>query len=358
MRRLVPMLLLASCLLAATAARADYNPVGSGRTKIELDKGFLHQLATEGVKLQAVAPARLQGRTLTFPAAGGKFDPVSGNGTVEHEGALIFRAGKRKVPLKALKLRTSQKHAPFSAKVGGSQLKIATAAGLQVARDGFGSKVRMSKLALSSTAAVRLGKKLDRRDLFIPSTPIGAATTITAPETTTLLERGTGTLTFDPGFLAKLQSLHVAVNPIFPAEHQGALFQLPIFTGHLAPDASQGRVETNGSIELLQLGGGQVFWKTPWVDFDSHALNAEVDVEPSPPYAGKAGRLTVASMTANALASADASKRTISLAPVSLGLDPAVADTFNQVFAAPAGSPPVFSGDEPVGSISFTATAE
>src|ERR1700761_9035706 len=125
-------LLLSStlCLLAfffAGSARADYDPIGSGQTKITLDKGFLKGLKAVGGRLSVTAPAKLSGGVLTVPAVGGKFDPVAGMGTVEGEGALILSADGRKVPIKSLKLRTTQEHAPFTAKVGGSQLKIATA---------------------------------------------------------------------------------------------------------------------------------------------------------------------------------------------------------------------------------------
>ncbi|HEU5253089.1 MAG TPA: hypothetical protein VFU16_07180 [Solirubrobacterales bacterium] len=356
MKRLVAVLLVVALFGVCSPARADYNPVGSGQTKIQLDQSFVRLLARDGVRLRAVAPARLRGRTVSFPAVGGKFDPVTGQGTVEHEGAIVFQAGNRKIPLKQLKLRTTQKHAPFSAKVGGSQLKIATVPGVRVSRAGFGDKVKTGDLALSAKLAVRLGKKLNRRDLFKPGLSIGRTTTTALPETVFLLERGAATLTFDPGFTAKLQSLNVAVNPIFPAEHVGPVFTLPIFGGKLAPDASAGRVETSGAIELLQLGGGQVFWKRPWLDVDSASLTAEADVQPSPPYAGKIGLVPVAAMSIGGV-TADPARRTIGAASTSLALDPGTADTFNQVFAAPEGKGATFFGGEPVGTVSFTATA-
>jgi hypothetical protein len=53
----------------------------------------------------------------------------------------------------------------------------------------------------------------------------------------------------DPAFVNKLNSLFVAVNPIFPAEHPGS-FDLPIFGGTISPDGSLGRVETKGSLEI------------------------------------------------------------------------------------------------------------
>jgi hypothetical protein len=354
-------LLLSStfCLMALLfvgSARADYDPVGSGQTKITLDKGFLKGLKANGVKLSAVAPAKLSDGVLTVPAVGGKFDPVAGMGTVEGEGSLVLSARGRKVPIKDLKLRTTQKHAPFTAKVGGSQLKIATATKVTVGRSGFSDTASVTGLALSQTLATRLGKKLDLRSFFKAGLPLGKASTTAIPQTVTVLERGAATLTLDPGLVAKLSSLFVAVNPIFPAEHQGPVFTLPIFGGDLVTAAPGGRLETLGSIEFLQLGGGQVFWREPWLDFDAGVLNGEVDVEPSPPFGGKVGRLTLGPETTTAW-SAEPGARTIS-GSVTLTLDPAMAQTFDETFAKPQGKAGVFSGGEALGTLTFAAQAQ
>lgn len=343
-------------LLFVSSARADFDPVGSGLTKITFDKGFLKGLAANGVKLSAVAPAKLSGGTLTVPAVGGKFDPVAGAGTVEGEGSLVLSAGGRKVPIKSLKLRTTSKHSPFTAKVGGSQLKIATARSVSVGRSGFSDTTSVTGLALSQTLATRLGKKLDLRSFFKAGIPLGRASTTATPQTVTVLERGTATLTLDPGLVAKLNSLFVAVNPIFPAEHQGPVFSLPIFGGDLETAGPGGRLETFGAIEFLQLGGGQVFWREPWLDLDAGALDGEVDVEPSPPYGGKVGRLTLGPETTTTYA-AEPGSRAIS-GSVSLTLDPPMAATFNETFAEPQGKSAVFTPWEVLGTLSFTAQSQ
>src|SRR4051794_17904102 len=117
-----------TCLLATAAlAQAEPDPLGSGATKLILDRGFLAILKHNGIELSATAPARFKGGSVSFPVSGGKFDPTTARGTVEHEGALLFKSGNRKLPLKALQLKTTQRHAPLSAKVGGSQLKLAIA---------------------------------------------------------------------------------------------------------------------------------------------------------------------------------------------------------------------------------------
>src|SRR6202012_1604272 len=126
------------------------------------------------------------------------FDPVAAKGTVEGEGSLVLSAGARKVPLKDLRLRTTQKHSPFTAKVGGSQLKIATAKKIAVGRSGFSDTVSVTGLALSQALATRLGKKLDLRSYFKAGLAFGNSSTVAIPRTVTILEKGAASLTLDP----------------------------------------------------------------------------------------------------------------------------------------------------------------
>jgi hypothetical protein len=360
MRRsaLTAVLALVALLCLVPLASAAYDPLGSGTTKLTLDKGFLALLKQNKVKLSTTAPATLKGATVNFPVSAGKFDPTNAKGTVEHEGALVFSAGSRKLPLKALQLKTTSKRTPLSAKVGGSQLKLAQAKSLVVSRQGFGDKVKVSSLTLSAKLATRLDKKLRLKGAFKEGQALGQTLTVAQPETIAVLGKGAVTLTLDPGIVAKLGSLFVAVNPIFGAEHQGPVFTLPIFGGTIAPDGSQGTLETQGALELLQLGGGQVFWREPWLDLGGKSFNAEVDAEPAPPYGGKVGRVSVAPLTLPGPAVADARARTVSVAGASLALDAATAQTFNEVFAKPQGKDGVFSAGEGLGSVSFTAQGQ
>ena len=358
MRRfsLVALVGMLALLIAAPGSRADYDPLGSGATRLTLDKGFLRLLKENGVKLGALAPAKVEAGAVVFPVSGGKFDPTNAKGTVEHEGALVLRAGSRSVPLRELQLKTTQKRSPLSVKVGGGQLKLAEAGGLAVSREGFGDRVKASALTLSAKVATRLDKKLRLHGVFEEGQALGSALTRAQPETITVLREGKVSLALDPTILAKLGSLFVAVNPIFPAEHPG-VFTLPIFGGTIAPDGSIGTVETSGSLEALQLGGGQVFLAEAWLELAGKSYSAEVDTEPAPPYAGKAGRIGVAGLQLGTVV-ANAKARTVSISGVPLTLTPALADTFNEVFAKPQGRQGVFVAGEALGSISFTAQGQ
>lgn len=341
-------------LVFAAPGRAAYDPLGSGATSLRLDPSFLSLMKKNGVALKAVAPAKLKGGAVTFPVSGGKFDPLSGKGTVEHEGALLFQSGRRQLPLKALQLKTTSRHSPFSAKAGGGQLKLGTTEGTDVSRTGFGDKVKVSSLAMSAKLATRLGKKLRLKHVFAEGLPLGTAVTHANPETITVLPNGAITLTLDPGFIDKLNSLFVAVNPVFPAEHLGPVFTLPIAGGTISTDASLGVVETEGAIEALQLGGGQIFWRGPWLDLGNRAFAVEAGSESRP---GQFDRVPVAGLALAAPAVADPKARTVALSGA-LALDAGTAASFNEAFAKPQGKSDVFSPGEALGVLSLTARGQ
>jgi hypothetical protein len=349
-------------LLATAAfpagATANYDPLASGSTKLTLARPFLELMKRNGIEVKAAAPARLKRGTVTLPVTAGKFDPVSGQGEIDHEGALVFKAGKRSIPLRFLRIKTTQRRAPLTAKVGGSQLKLATAASLKVGRAGFGDKVSVRGLELSAKLATRLGKKLDRKEVFAPGQALGELSTVAQPETVTVLDRGAVSFTFDPGFEAKLRSLFVAVNPIFPAEHPGP-FTLPIFGGLIAPSGASGRIETEGSLELLQLGGGQLFWASSGFDLAPAQMGADTEVLPAPPYAGKLGFIPVGSLDLAAAAIAsNPQKRTVAVQGARVVLNEQTAATLNELFAKPQEKEGVFVPGETLATASFSAQTQ
>jgi hypothetical protein len=341
-----------------TAAQATYNPLSSGQTKLTLAKPFLALLKANKVKLAAKEGATLKNGVAAFPVSGGKFDPTTANGFVEHAGSLLFEAGAQKVPLTSLQLKTTQRHAPFSAKFGGGQLKMASAKSLAVTREGFADKVAVSTLKLSSKVATRLDKKLRLKGAFKAGQLLGSTVTKANPQTVAVQEAGKASFTFDPGTAAKLQSLFVAINPIFPAEHPGP-FTLPIFTGTISPTGAEGTIQTLGSLELVQIGGGQVFLREAWAELGAGAYSVELELDPSPPYAGKQGRIPVGALgLAGAAVSADPSARTVAVANASVTMDANLAQAFNEAFAKPLGKENVFVAGEPLGTVSFTAVGE
>src|SRR5215218_8561945 len=267
MRRAPGAVVLLYCLFVlAPSASATYEPVGSGVTRLTLDARFVAGLSRHRIELEARESAKISGRTVSFPVSGGRFDPTSGQGSVNHVGELVLRAGKRSVRLRSLMLKTTRRSAPFSARVGGGQLKLAAAAGLQVSREGFGDLVKVRALKLSHKVATRLEKKLGIQSLLAPGQSLGAAVTRAVPSQIAVRGGTKATLTFDPALMQKLDRLYVAITPVFPAEHEGPAFTLPLESGTVAVDGSGGKLKLGGSIEFLQLGSGQVFWEDPWLN--------------------------------------------------------------------------------------------
>jgi hypothetical protein len=350
-------LLLTTTLLAflgASCAQAAYDPIGGGTTKLTLDKAFLSSLKKHGVKVSAKAPAKLKGNAITLPVSGGKEDPTKGKAEVTHEGTVVFAKGNRKVPLRSIELKA--KKTPLFAKVGGSQLKVASTKKLTARREGFGQGFKATGLALTEKVATRLNKKLQTKDFFHEGQSIGSLKSQPLPQRVAVLPQGQGTLVPDPAFLAKLKALFVSLNPISPAElASGPVLKFPIAVGgQIAPDASEGSLRLGGAIELLQLGAGQVFHKEYWLDLGARSTSAEVDIEPTPAFPGKLGRIGVFDLGQGAISS-DPKSRTISVSSAPLTLQASTAQAFNEAFAA---GKAVFGAGEAFGVVSFAAVGQ
>jgi hypothetical protein len=341
---------LALCSLAQSAGAA-YDPLGTATTTITLAKPFASFLKADGIAVVAIAPAKAKGAKLTLPLAEGKWDPSAGKGQVESAGAIVFQSARRKLPFKDLLVKANG--VPLTAKVGGGKLKVAASKSISSERAGFGSIFTAKELRLSAKAATRLNKKLRTRVPFEAGQLLGSLSAASQPATMTVLAQNKAIVSFDPTFLAKLDSLFVSLNPIAPAElAPGPLLSLPIITGGtISPDGSLGTLRTGGDLEFLHLGGGQVFWHEQWLDLGARSDSAEANVQPSPPYAGKLGRIGVLDLGTGTV-SADPNIRAVSLSGAPLTLQATTAAALNHAFAEGA---EVFRVGEVIGDVGFVA---
>ena len=350
MRKTIPGLLALALLAIPATAQATYDPIGSGKAQILLDEGMLSFLASNDLKLTAKSGARRHGGNLALQVGGGNLDPTIGMGEIEAEGTLTFQGKGGAVPLRAIRART--KHDTLIAKVGGSQLKIATSAKRNTKRSGFGTTYSAKALKLTAKVATRLNKKLRPKKPFYAGQLMGALSANAQPALATILPEGRVSISLDPSFIAKMDSLFVSINPIFPAEHPGP-FTFPVIVGgSLAPDGLEGTLRTGGSLEFLQLGAGQVFQAEPWLDMGIRSLTAEVEARntPSP---GKLGRIGAYDFGAAEISS-DSKTRTITVSGP-LTLTGSTAQTFNEAFAEGNAT---FSAEELLGTLSFAAVAQ
>ncbi len=349
----LPVLVALFFALWTPTAHATYDPIGSGQTKLTLDKAFLSFLKENGISLSAKAGAKRKGKAITLPVTAGNVDPTLGKGEIDNGGTISFQSAKGTVPLR--KVTVKAKKDVFTAKVGGSQLKVATSAKLSSKRAGFGTSFSAKQLQLTAKVATRLNKKLRPKVPFDEGQVIGALKSNAQPKLVTILDQGRATLVFDAAFAAKLDAHFVSLNPIFPAEHVGPTFTFPIAAGsQLAPDGSEGTLRTGGTVEMLQLHAGQVFWNELWLDMATKVDSAEVDIEPTPAFPGKLGRVGILDL-GSASVTSDPKARTISLSGAPLTLQAQAAAQLNEAFAEGKGD---FGAGETVGALSFVAQGQ
>lgn len=340
-------------VLCAPAARAKNDPLGSGQTKLSLEKSFLSLLAKNGLKLRAKQGAKRQGKTILLPIVGGTMDLAAGQGEIDSLGTLVFEGAKGKVPFRDITVKT--KRTPLIAKVGGSQLKVAQAKTISSKRNGFGSTFTATELTLTAKAATRLDKKLRPKLPFQAGQALGSLSSSAQPELISIADQGRATLAFDPSFAAKLEARFVSLNPVFPAEHQGTTFTFPIAAGGaLAPDGSQGTLRSAGEVEALQLHGAQLFWREVWLDMGTRQASAEIELAPAPPFPGKIARTAIFDIAAAAVVS-EPNSRTISVSGAPLTLNAAGAQELNEAFGE---GKALFGAGEVAGTVSFAAVGE
>lgn len=358
MRWLIPTLAIAALALLSLppVANATYDPLSSATTTLTLDKSFASFLRRDRIRVQIVAPARAKGKRLSLPLAEGEWDPTTGKGQIESLGAIVFQGAGRKLPFKNLLVKANR--TPLTAKVGGGKLKVGSSKSIASKRAGVGSVFTAKALRLSAKAATRLNKKLRPEEPFEANQLLGTLRAASAPATMSVLARNRLTLALDPQLVAKLNSFFVSLNPVAPAElAPGPVLSFPIAPAStIAPGGTQGTIRTEGEIELLQLGAGQLFWGEQWVDLSGGADLLTANLQPSPPYAGKQAQGPLFSLSlAGAQIVADPGARTVSVAGAALTLTPTAAAQMNQLFAK---GQPTFAAGEPLGSVGFTAQGQ
>jgi hypothetical protein len=343
-----------SLLVAPMSASAAFDPVGSGTVRLRFDRTFLAFLRVNHVNLRAASPGRLGGGALITPIEGGTVDPVLGKAAVDVGGGFALQNARNTVRFKDLTVKT--KPSPLIAKVGGSQLKIATSGDLRSARQGFGSTFGARELRLTEKVATRLNKKLRPRRLFAAGQLLGSIAAKANPQLVTVLGQNRGSLELNPAFVAKLNERFVSVNPIFPAEHSGATFSLPLLGGSsISPQGSLGILKLGGAMEFLQLStNGQIFMQELWVDFGARLASPELDLEPSPPFPGKLGRVGALDLAGGSVA-AESHVRTITVSGLELTMKSDTAKAFNDAFAEGGD---IFRAGEAVGALSFVAQGQ
>lgn len=254
----LPLAVLAAALFALLAfapfASATADPVASGTTTINLNKGWTNYLKTFGIKIQKVGNAKVSAKKATFKVTGGSMDPTNGLGTLTLGGGLKFKAGKKSTTVKALVLDTGK--SVLTGKVSGKKVKLAKLKGLSYTRNGFGVNVKLKTLKLESAGAKQLNKKLGyakgNPKPFLAGKNIGKSSSESQPATVAIIPGGNLIFSGSPVLLTKLKNVKANVELISPTTATGTTFTSPIIGGTVSPLGTAGTVMSSGGLKLVQ----------------------------------------------------------------------------------------------------------
>ena len=186
-------------------------------------------LKKNGVKVSAKQGAKHKGGTLTLAGLRRRVSTrLNGKGTIDARRLLVFSAGKRNVPLQEPELKA--KKTPLLAKVGGSQLKVATREDDRLqARKASAQGFNAKGLVLTQKVATRLNKKLDlEAALRRRASPSARCITKTAADQRSRSCRpGKATFTPDPSLQGQARLALRLGQPDLPGRTRRSGLQLP-----------------------------------------------------------------------------------------------------------------------------------
>lgn len=161
---------LAVCAAVALAPAAAYAAPGSGGVNLTVGGGAL---ADSGVKALALAPATKRGARIKLPV---QTIVVGKSANIVLRGGIRFKAGKRSLKLRAVRLRLSAESVSISARAGKRRVTIfstglakgkakldrskttAALAGAKLALTRKGARLLRNKLGVDDIVAGKLGK--------------------------------------------------------------------------------------------------------------------------------------------------------------------------------------------------------
>jgi hypothetical protein len=237
-------------LAAAGPAGAAQVKLSGGSTTLKLDAGTARALQSLGVAVSPVRPAKASGGGIAFPVTGGRIDPATAAGTIEHGGGLLLRSGSVRLRLTSPTI-TVGKSARLSVRAGGRRIHAFTLSlrAAKVSRSGLGTTVRGVRVLLSGKGASALNRTFGVK-AFRKGMRIGTATVKASPAEI-VFTGGATSLALDPGTAQALTSLGISAAPAAPAtaNSDGSL-AFPITGGRVAVKTLAGEITHSGGITL------------------------------------------------------------------------------------------------------------
>jgi hypothetical protein len=374
-RRWTPILvglaaLLIALLALAPAASAARDPISSGATDLHMKKGFLRKLSNAGITVSGIQGGTTTGTKIGLTVGTGMLDPTNIQGHIEPQGGFKLSLGNRGVPIYGLTVNTVK--GAVYASVAKAHMQLATFANPVLTREGFGVNFKSVQLVLTEAATRRISNRLGLKDnkRLKAGRALSNLYASAQPKTVTILPQGDVVLTPNGATLAKFAAkgvkLPTGLAPIAPATAPTATtLQFPLAGGTLAPDGSEGTLQTVGGVEITKKTktlSPQVKLKNITVDLGTKAATVELEILPVPPFPGATGRASIADLTMpTGSVVANPGTRQIAITGVEAKLQAVAASTLNSVFNQPAPEPPPSSNfvvGDPFGTFSLVAQAE
>ncbi len=308
--------------LAQESTRAQ---IGGGETTLRLASGTAAALTDAGVRVTPVRPATTEHGALRFPVTGGRADPRTLRGSVEHSGGIRFRAGGRSVVLSDLTYRVGRT-STLTAEVGGDRITVLSLnlRRATVRREGLGARVTGIRANLTSTAARALNDAFDTT-LFRRGLNLGRVASTIAPSEV-VFTGGATALAVEPSTAQALTGLGVALAPVDPAQaREDGRVAFPITGGRVDAESLAGTVRHSGGI-ALSAGSTRV----ELTDF-------EIEIDDSPSLFGQVGgqRVELFSLDVSGL-TREVEGRRVTVGGVVLRLTAGAAQALNAAFGTTA----------------------
>jgi hypothetical protein len=243
---------LAGAAVAAPSALGAVVPVEDGQTDLHLNAATATALGDLGVGVAPLGPATAKGLRVTFPIDGGRIDPQTAAGVVDHDGGLAFRAGATAVRATDFTVRTDVKSPYLSAKVGTGSIRLLDLdlSDAKVIRRGPG-RVGTWAVRVQSTLSAQAAAALNATfgSSLAGGIPIGRVDLKAFPAEVRF-DGGATTLALDPGTALALAGLGVTPSVIPPATAGPAGLAFPITGGGLPTGEVGGEIPHSGGIAL------------------------------------------------------------------------------------------------------------
>lgn len=342
--------------LATTPATAGARVVISGgEARLTLDRGLARELRREGVEVVGIGAAIESGRLITLPVLAGATNGAAGLGALTVGGGFAFDAGAHVARVGDILLNTGRGQS--TARIAGTHRVLARHGPLRTGPAGFGTRIWISDLTLTSGTAAALNRKLKLPGVFRPGRRLGSLTIVAIPQSVPV-DFGKIAIGGPETTFSKLESLGVQIGVWGASERWAApgetYFFFPVGPTTVAPDASAGTLsgEPNDGVSMENHAPPprNMLLRGPRIDLSGGDLSATVSA------------LSGVDPTTETIATLDYSAATFQIRPkvgafelmgIRALANQFIADQLNQRFATPG----LFQAGETLARITVTLHA-